>query len=85
MARVLYVCRASPTPWNHPDRAMEQEPFWVIFELCLTDVPEHQGRAFMMREFIGLETPEMCVAMTVSVSNLNIMLWRARLHPATQV
>lgn len=69
-----------PARWHDPDRAMEQEQFWNIFEICLTHVPEHHARAFMMREFIGLETPEICLAMTVSVSNLNVMLWRARMR-----
>lgn len=69
-----------PTRWRNPDRAMEQEQFWDIFELCLTHVPAHQARAFMMREFIGLETQEICHEMALTVTNLNVMLWRARMR-----
>lgn len=69
-----------PARWHNPDQSMEQEQFWVIFELCLTHLPEHHSRAFMMREFIGLETQEICLAMAVTVSNLNVMLWRARMR-----
>ncbi|MFS6814189.1 sigma-70 family RNA polymerase sigma factor [Citrobacter meridianamericanus] len=69
-----------PTRWHNPDQSMEQEQFWAIFELCLTHIPERHARAFMMREFIGLETQEICLAMAVTVSNLNVMLWRARMR-----
>lgn len=71
---------ATPSRWHTPDKLIEQEQFWVIFELCLTNVPEKNARAFMMREFLDLETLEICRAMSVTVSNLNVMLWRARMR-----
>ncbi|ETS31745.1 MULTISPECIES: RNA polymerase factor sigma-70 [Photorhabdus] len=66
--------------WHLPDEAAEQEQFWTVFELCLTQLPTQNARAFMMREFIGLETQEICQEMALSVSNLNVMLWRARMR-----
>jgi len=66
--------------WHRPDHAIEQESFWKIFEICLSNLPEQHARAFMMREFIGLETPEICREMEVSTNNLNTMLWRARMR-----
>lgn len=69
-----------PKRWHMPDQAMEQESFWKIFEMCLSNVPAQHARAFMMREFIGLETPEICQELDVSVSNLNVILWRARMR-----
>ncbi|PQQ36130.1 RNA polymerase subunit sigma [Photorhabdus luminescens] len=69
-----------PQCWHLPDEVAEQEQFWTIFELCLTQLPTQNARAFMMREFIGLETQEICQEMALSVSNLNVMLWRARMR-----
>ncbi|UAN24737.1 sigma-70 family RNA polymerase sigma factor (plasmid) [Enterobacter sp. JBIWA003] len=69
-----------PKRWHMPDQAIEQEKFWKIFEMCLSNLPAKHARAFMMREFIGLETPEICQEMDVSVSNLNVILWRARMR-----
>ncbi|KGM26905.1 RNA polymerase sigma factor [Photorhabdus luminescens] len=69
-----------PQRWYLPDEAVEQEQFWTVFELCLTQLPTQNARAFMMREFIGLETQEICQEMALSVSNLNVMLWRARMR-----
>ncbi len=69
-----------PQRWHLPDEVVEQEQFWTVFELCLTQLPTQNARAFMMREFIGLETQEICQEMALSVSNLNVMLWRARMR-----
>lgn len=69
-----------PRPWHMPEKAAELEQFWLIFEFCLTQLPAQNARAFMMREFVGLETPEICHEMALSVSNLNVMLWRARMR-----
>ncbi|MFD0709898.1 RNA polymerase subunit sigma [Photorhabdus luminescens] len=69
-----------PQRWHLPDEAVEQEQFWTVFELCLTQLPTQNARAFMMREFIGLETQEICQEMALSISNLNVILWRARMR-----
>lgn len=69
-----------PQRWHQPDESCEQAQFWQIFELCLTQVPAKNARAFMMREFIGLETQEICREMALSVTNLNVVLWRARMR-----
>jgi len=34
----------------------------------------------MMREFVELESDEICAVVGVSVSNLNVMLYRARVR-----
>lgn len=34
----------------------------------------------MMREFIGLESREICLELDLTVSNLNVLLYRARLR-----
>lgn len=69
-----------PQRWPAPDKAMEQDQFWLVFDICLNDVPSVNARAFMMREFVGLETQEICQAMGVTTTNLNVILWRARMR-----
>lgn len=69
-----------PQHWREPDDAMQDQHFWQVFESCLDHLPGRQGRAFMMREFVGLETPEICRELSITVSNLNVMLHRARLR-----
>lgn len=69
-----------PQEWAHPETAIKNADFWRIFETCLDHLPGQQGRVFMMREFIELETSEICSALNLSVSNVNVMLHRARLR-----
>lgn len=69
-----------PAAWAQPDDALRSSQFWKVFETCLEALPGHQGRVFMMREFIGLESTEICEAVGVGMSNLNVMLYRARLR-----
>ncbi len=69
-----------PMRWSSPDDSLEDERFWHIFEACLDGLPARQARVFMMREFVGLESPEICAELALTVSNLNVILYRARLR-----
>ena len=68
-----------PTAWREPDEALEDDHFWRIFDACLTRLPARHARVFMMREFSELDSQEICAALAISTSNLNVMLHRARL------
>lgn len=68
-----------PSVWADPDASLEQKQFWAVFEACLDGVPAKPGRVFMMREFLGLSTEEICKELTISTSNCWVLLHRARL------
>jgi RNA polymerase sigma-70 factor (ECF subfamily) len=68
-----------PVSWSQPMEAVKNEHFWRVFEVCLSDLPERQARIFMMREFLELDSKEICGSLNVSTSNLHVMLYRARL------
>lgn len=69
-----------PTFWGNPEASFQQQQFWTVFEACLDGLPAKQARVFMMREFVELETDEICAAAGITVSNLFVMLHRARLR-----
>jgi RNA polymerase sigma-70 factor (TIGR02943 family) len=69
-----------PVAWSEPEQYLENDHFWVVFEACLDHLPPKQARVFMMREFVELETSEICEAASLSVSNLHVLLHRARLR-----
>lgn len=69
-----------PVTWRNPEESLHDAQFWRVFETCLDKLPGQQGRLFMMREFIELDTPEICEATGITVSNLNVTLHRARLR-----
>ena len=68
-----------PSEWGDPAAALEQKAFWTIFEICLERLAEKPSRVFMMREFLGLETEEICKELAISTSNCWVLLHRARM------
>lgn len=69
-----------PAVWGNPEASLREGQFWLVFEACLENLPGNQARVFMMREFIELDSNEICVTVGITVSNLNVMLHRARLR-----
>lgn len=69
-----------PASWGNPQESLHQSQFWTVFETCLEGLPGKQARVFMMREFVELDSHEICATVGISTSNLNVMLHRARLR-----
>jgi RNA polymerase sigma-70 factor (ECF subfamily) len=69
----------APSSWRTPEQSFKQQQFWAIFEACLGKLPAAQARCFMMREFIGLDSAEICKELALSTTNLHVLLHRARL------
>ena len=58
---------------------MQTRQFWSVFEACLDHLPPNTGRVFMMREFLGFDSDEICEQLKISTSNCHVILHRARL------
>ncbi len=69
-----------PTDWGNPEDKLLGKEFWRVFDACLNHLPAQQGRIFMMREFLDMATTEICAEADITVSNLNVLLHRARLR-----
>ncbi|WP_043316326.1 RNA polymerase factor sigma-70 [Microbulbifer sp. HZ11] len=69
-----------PRDWSGPQGGVHSDHFWRVFDACLNGLPEQQARVFMMREFIELESDEICDQLSLSTSNLHVILYRARLR-----
>lgn len=76
----FWLDQERPARWGNPELALHDEQFWRVFEACLDRLPPAQGRVFMMRELVELESHEICATVGITVSNLNVMLHRARLR-----
>ena len=68
-----------PQTWGDPEATFAQQQFWVVFEACLTRLPENTARVFMMREFLGLDTPGICQELAITTSHCHVILHRARM------
>lgn len=69
-----------PRNWGDPEASFERQDFFRVMELCLEKLPARTARIFMMREWLELETDEICKELGISSSNAWVMLFRARLR-----
>ena len=70
--------QARPRDWGDPEESLSEQQFWAVFDACLDNLPEKTARVFMMREFLELESGEICQEMAISSDNLYVILHRAR-------
>jgi len=65
-------------PWPDPEDAMAQRQFVSEVEACVERLPDALGRVFLMRDWLELDTDEICRELGVTRSNVWVMLHRAR-------
>jgi RNA polymerase sigma-70 factor (ECF subfamily) len=54
--------------------------FFDILQMCVEELPAALARAFMMREWLELETAQICKEMNISATNCFVILHRARIR-----
>jgi RNA polymerase sigma-70 factor (ECF subfamily) len=69
-----------PRVWGDPDQTLEQKDFFRVLEVCLEKLPANTARIFMMREWLELDTDEICKELAITASNAWVLLYRARLR-----
>lgn len=69
-----------PMAWGDPDATLEQKDFFKVLEICLEKLPAKTARIFMMREWLELETEEICKELAITTSNAWVLLYRARMR-----
>lgn len=69
--------RWSRPPRGPDDRLFAKEALGEIDD-CLESVPDRQRVAFVLREVEGFSTQEICKILEASVTNVGVMLFRAR-------
>ena len=70
---------AKPADWGDPDAALSRRQFFEIMSLCLEKLPPNTARVFMMREVMELDGDEICKELTITSTNLWVILYRARM------
>ena len=70
----------APQDWGNPEQSLGQRQFFEVLEQCMEKLPATQGRVFMMREWLELGTEEICKELSITSTNLWVMLHRARLR-----
>jgi RNA polymerase sigma-70 factor (ECF subfamily) len=72
--------RDMPNDWGNPSATLQQKDFFRVLEVCLEKLPAKTARIFMMREWLELETEEICKELAITTSNAWVLLYRARMR-----
>jgi len=72
--------REAPKDWGDPEHALRERQFFDVLEACIEHLPGVQGRVFMMREWLELDSAEICKQLAITTTNLWVLLHRARLR-----
>lgn len=72
--------RERPRDWGNPDATLEQKDFFRVMEMCLEKLPPKTARVFMMREWLELDTEEICKELGLTSTNVWVILYRARVR-----
>jgi len=70
----------TPADWGDPQASLSERQFITVLDACVEKLPPQLGRVFLMREWLELETDEICKELAVTPTNLWVMLHRARLR-----
>jgi RNA polymerase sigma-70 factor (TIGR02943 family) len=72
--------REVPAEWGDPQASFAQHQFFEVLQACCDHLPPTQGRVFMMREWLELDSETICKELGLSATNLWVLLHRARLR-----
>jgi RNA polymerase sigma-70 factor (ECF subfamily) len=72
--------REAPKEWGDPEHSLRERQFFDVLEACVQRLPPTQGRVFMMREWLELDADEICKELSITSTNLWVLLHRARLR-----
>ena len=64
----------------NPDELLENKEFWKIFYKCSEKLPKSASDAFLLREIEKMDSKEICGILNITLSNLWVLLHRARLQ-----
>ena len=67
-----------PSKWGNPEAQFERQEFFDVVQFCLDKLPPNTARVFMMREVMELDGSEICKELSITSTNLWVILYRAR-------
>lgn len=67
-----------PADWGNPENDLERREFFDMMDFCLEKLPPNTARVFMMREVMELDSDEICKELSITSTNLWVIMYRAR-------
>jgi len=72
--------KAPPSTWDRPEDNLSRQQFFEVLQTCIDRLPAASARMFMMREWLELETEEICRELGTTANNAFVVLYRARMR-----
>ena len=72
--------RDRQSDWGRPESDLRQKQFLAVMEACIERLPDLQGRVFLMKEWLELDSDTICKEIDIQPTNLWVLLHRARLR-----
>jgi RNA polymerase sigma-70 factor (ECF subfamily) len=69
-----------PLDWGDPEACYSRVQFFEVLQACVEELPAALARIFMMREWLELDTAQICKEVGISATNCFVMLHRARIR-----
>lgn len=66
--------------WGRPESDLREKQFLAVMEACIERLPMQQGRVFLMKEWLELDSDTICKEIDIQPTNLWVLLHRARLR-----
>jgi len=71
---------SAPHDWGDPESALARSEFFAVLQACIDELPAPLGRVFLLREWLELDTMQICKELQVTSTNCFVMLYRARMR-----
>ncbi len=68
-----------PNAFPDPESAFQNKEFWKVFQQCLSALKPKQAEVFLAKEIYGMSNEEICKDLTLSSTNVWVLMHRARL------
>lgn len=70
----------APAEWDlNPGKILEQKEFYNIINDCISELPKNLSSVFILKEFEQLDSNIICKELSITSSNLWVILHRARM------
>lgn len=74
-----WILKVAPKAWESPDESLMNKEFHIVFQECVSGLPEKVAQVFLRREVDDVPSEEVCKEFDISPNNFWVMLHRARM------
>lgn len=74
-----WIIKVAPKTWEAPDESLMNKEFQMVFQECVSGLPEKVAQVFLRREVDEVPSEEVCKEFDITPNNFWVILHRARM------